>query len=116
MMDDTVGAVIVTHDSDDVLPRALTALLASTRPPDDIGVQSLAKHGALLFLNPDAFVTPDFLAGALDRLTRDPTVGALGPKLLGTDSVTLELTGLIDSAGVFWTRYGRPYERGKGEP
>jgi N-acetylglucosaminyl-diphospho-decaprenol L-rhamnosyltransferase len=155
-MHDTVVAVIVTHQSDDVLPRALAALLASTRPPDDIvvvdsgssdtaylddaeamdprirvlrqlenvgfcvanniGVRALHKHGAILFLNPDAFVTPGFLEGALDRLAGDPTVGALGPKLLGTSAATMELTGLVDSAGVFWTRYGRPYERGKGEP
>lgn len=82
---------------------------------NNIGIDALDDVDSLLFLNPDAFVSPGFLCGALSILDSGPTIGAVGPKLLSANADSGELTGLIDSAGIFQTRYGRIYDRGQGE-
>lgn len=70
----------------------------------------------LLLLNPDAFVSEEFLEGALKILAEDTRIGAVGPKLLGADPRSGRPTGLIDSAGIAQTRWGRFFDRGMGLP
>lgn len=79
------------------------------------GLRTLAGHDYALVLNPDAVVTERYLEDAMARLDREPTIGVLGPKLLGLDEATRQPTGRIDSAGIFLTAYGRAYDRGQGE-
>jgi GT2 family glycosyltransferase len=66
-------------------------------------------------LNPDAVVTPTFLQDAVSFLDANPDIGAVNPKLSGLDAETLQPTGLIDAAGIYWTWYGKSFDRGQGE-
>lgn len=71
----------------------------------------------VLFLNPDAFLTPSFLEQAIAYLEQPSAqqVGALSGILLGYNIQEQQPTGRIDSTGVFRTWYGRWYDRGQGE-
>jgi GT2 family glycosyltransferase len=151
-----VGTVIVTHDSEKFIERAVDRLLAGTEVPDrvvivdsgsadtsrvehiasshhevelialehnvgfcaanNIGLDALGDLERVLFLNPDAFVTPDFVRGAMAVLDADSMIGAMNPKLLGAEPERGNPTGLIDCAGVFQTAIGKVYDRGQGEP
>jgi GT2 family glycosyltransferase len=65
---------------------------------------------AILFLNADVELAPDFLAQALVPFERDPKVGLVCAKLLRDDRRTL------DSTGQYWARDRRVGERGYGQP
>ncbi|OQX20305.1 MAG: hypothetical protein BWK76_01645 [Desulfobulbaceae bacterium A2] len=149
------AVVLVTHNSEDVLPRCLEALEQQQPEPAviylvDSGSSSLKYLEAearrprlhiilrenigfarannlacallapeieqVLFLNPDAFPAPDFLAAAAALLAAEPKAGAVSGKLLGFDAGTGQPTGLIDSSGVTRLWYGRWIDRGQGEP
>lgn len=71
----------------------------------------------VLFLNPDAFLFNDFIEHALDKMEEPASadVGALSGLLLGYDMTRQQATGLVDSAGIFSTWYGRWYDRGQGQ-
>jgi N-acetylglucosaminyl-diphospho-decaprenol L-rhamnosyltransferase len=83
---------------------------------NNLGIERIARHNDVLLLNPDAFVSRTFLEQAGALLDRDPSIGAVGPKLLGADQADGEPTGRIDSGGIFQTRWGRFYDRGQGAP
>jgi N-acetylglucosaminyl-diphospho-decaprenol L-rhamnosyltransferase len=70
----------------------------------------------VLFLNPDAFLTPSFLEEAMAymELPSSSRVGALTGYLLGYDIQANQPTGKIDSTGIFQKWYGRWYDRGQG--
>jgi len=70
----------------------------------------------VLFLNPDAFPAPDYLARATACLAAEPRLAAVGGKLLGYDEALGHPSGLVDSAGVSRRWYGRWVDRGQGEP
>jgi len=70
----------------------------------------------VLFLNPDAFLTSDCLEKAAGELVENQSVGCVGGRLLGYNSAAQQVTGKLDSTGVFRTWYGRWYDRGQGEP
>lgn len=55
---------------------------------------SLARGRALLFLNSDAFVHPGWLPPLLAALDGDPTLGAVGPRILNEDG-TLQEAGCL---------------------
>jgi GT2 family glycosyltransferase len=82
---------------------------------NNVGYRLMAAHPFVLFLNPDAFVSPAFIERALVAFERDVRMGALGPKLLTVDARTLTPTGNIDSTGIFQTSYGRWFDRGRGQ-
>lgn len=71
----------------------------------------------VLFLNPDAFLTPSFLEQAVAYLEQPSAkqTGALSGVLLGYNVEEQRPTGRIDSTGIFRTWYGRWYDRGQGE-
>jgi N-acetylglucosaminyl-diphospho-decaprenol L-rhamnosyltransferase len=81
---------------------------------NNVGLARMAQ-GHLLLVNPDAFVSESFLHDALRRLESAPNIGAVGPKLLGADPDTGVPTGLIDSAGIGQTWFGRLFDRGQCE-
>ncbi len=71
----------------------------------------------VLFLNPDAFLTPLFIEQALSLMEHSSnfSVGALSGILLGFNIQRQQPTGRIDSSGIFRTWYGRWYDRGQQE-
>lgn len=79
------------------------------------GLEALTDLPYVLLCNPDAFVTPAFLTGAVAALDADGSIGAIGPKLLSVDPATFAPTGRIDSVGIFQTAYGRVFDRGQRE-
>lgn len=70
----------------------------------------------VLFLNPDAFLQPDFLEKALIYMEQaaHKRWGALTGILLGYDRHTHATTHKYDSTGVFSTWYGKWYDRDQG--
>lgn len=149
-----ISALVVSHNSEAVLHRAIAALYAGSRAPDSVVVVDNASHDSsyldeieasyptvtmlrlsrntrfcegnnrglalvdrthdLLLLNPDAFVSRTFVEQAQAVLGWDPSIGAVGPKLLGARADGSP-TGLLDSGGIFQTRWGRFYDRGQGD-
>jgi GT2 family glycosyltransferase len=82
---------------------------------NNIGYRATAGTRYVLFLNPDAVVTADLIAGAVDVLDDRPDAAAVGPKLLQLDVNTMQPTGRIDSAGIVQAWWGRITDRGQGE-
>jgi GT2 family glycosyltransferase len=74
----------------------------------------VAADDVVVFLNPDAFVDRDSLHDAVKALHSLPDVGVAGGRLLGCNMAG-ELTGRLDSTGIFRRWYGRWYDRGQGE-
>lgn len=72
----------------------------------------------VLFLNPDAFLTPDFLENAVKYMEADSNhnVGMLTGTLLGYDMKADRPTGLIDSTCVMHTWYGQSIDRDQRSP
>lgn len=71
----------------------------------------------VLFLNPDCFVAVNLLQEATNLMETLNTrnVAILTGKLLSFDIDKNCPVGTIDSCGIFYTRYGRFYDRGQGE-
>lgn len=69
---------------------------------------------AVLFLNPDAFLFPDFIENGLHYLNHNSDVGAITGLTLGYDFEANKPTGSIDTTGIFSTWYGKWYDRGQG--
>ena len=82
---------------------------------NNLGIRALGDVDLVLLCNPDAYVTPAFLAGAVEHLAAHPEVGVLGPALLGADPEGRP-DGRIDSAGIVQTWYGRFVDAGQGKP
>lgn len=85
---------------------------------NNIGMQHLPAHIDYLFLlNPDAFLTPQYLEQAVQFMEKadNASVGALSGALLGYDIDRDAPTGLYDSTGVFRTWYGKWVDRSQGE-
>ncbi len=69
----------------------------------------------VVFLNPDTFLSSDFVEKAIPIMNRNSHIGILGGKLLGFDNINDRETGKIDSTGVFRKFYGRWFDRGQNE-
>ncbi len=72
----------------------------------------------VLFLNPDAFLTPRFLEEALAFMEQSTqkNCGAMTGILLGYDREANAPNGKYDSTGVFPTWYGKWYDRDQRQP
>ena len=83
----------------------------------NIGFQAIVGDtmGMVVFMNPDTFLAPDYLAQAINVLNENPGAAAVSGKLLGYDIMNMKPTGKIDSTGIFRRWYGRWYDRGQGE-
>jgi GT2 family glycosyltransferase len=79
--------------------------------------KALADTGghAVLFLNADCFLAPDFLARARPRLEEDG-VGSVAPKLLRTSGPVDETPDAIDAAGMTVDRRRKNGLAGHGRP
>jgi N-acetylglucosaminyl-diphospho-decaprenol L-rhamnosyltransferase len=84
---------------------------------NNLGYQSVHSNAhTVLFLNPDAFLFPDFIENAHHFLERDEEAGALTGLTLGYDFDQQKPTGLIDTTGILSTWYGKWYDRDQGTP
>ena len=149
-----VAAIIVSHNSDSVLPRCLDALAEQSVAVREIIIvdcgsenrRSLLSLGTqegvtlvetsnigfsrannlgmefvspqtdfVVFLNPDTFLTPDFIEVSLEICLNNPQAGMVSGKLNGYDIKQNAPTGRLDSTGIFRKWYGRWFDRGQGE-
>jgi N-acetylglucosaminyl-diphospho-decaprenol L-rhamnosyltransferase len=78
---------------------------------NNIGWRIVRDFDYIMFLNPDAFIAPNFLELAVAYMETNPSVGMVTPTLLGYDIEKHEPTGLVDTTGVVRTWYGRIAER-----
>jgi GT2 family glycosyltransferase len=72
----------------------------------------------LLYLNPDAFLTPKFIEHAVLFMENSDSasVGLLGGSLLRYDIGADMPTGFVDSTGIFQKWYGRLFDRDQQQP
>lgn len=84
---------------------------------NNIGFKEIVadQEGMVVFINPDTFLPPDFLAQAVNVLNENPGAAVVSGKLLGYDLENMRPSGLLDSTGIFRKWYGRWYDRGQGE-
>ena len=82
---------------------------------NNIGYRAVPDAAYVLFLNPDAVITPGLLGDAVRELEAHPDAAAIGPKLLQLDTSTLRPTGHLDSTGIVQAWWGRIFDRGQGE-
>ncbi len=70
----------------------------------------------IFFLNPDAFIDPDYIERAVQFLSQEENqnYGAITGLTLGYDFEKDAPTELIDTTGIFSTWYGKWYDRGQG--
>ncbi len=76
-----------------------------------------AQSDFVFLLNPDAFLTPEFLEKAVGFMLQpeNSRCGALTGTVLGYDISFGAPTGKYDTTGVFKTWYGRWYDRDQGK-
>lgn len=83
---------------------------------NNLGLKEISpRSGVVLFLNPDTFLSKNYIQQALDTLNENTDAAIVSGKLLGYDPQKGKKTGKIDSTGIFRSWYGRWYDRGKGE-
>jgi len=72
----------------------------------------------VLALNPDCRLEPDFAVTLMRRLDAEDgeDVGSASGRLLRAEGPGLTPSGLLDSAGIYFTASGRHFDRGSGEP
>jgi N-acetylglucosaminyl-diphospho-decaprenol L-rhamnosyltransferase len=66
-------------------------------------------------LNPDTFLTTEFVRQAVDIMKAEPQAGLIGGKLIWFDLTQQKQTTILDSTGIFRKWYGRWYDRGQGQ-
>ena len=153
-MDISVSAIIVSHNSENDLPRCIDSLLKQTHRLEQIilvdsgsddrgylqnyrelrnvtvieaenlgfaqannrGFAQRPQHTEfIIFINPDAFLTPLFIEQAVAYMLAHPGAGVVGGKLLWFDQEGPSPTAIFDSTGIFRRWYGRWYDRGQGQ-
>ncbi len=74
--------------------------------------------GYVVYVGPDTFLSPDYLERGVTYLAQPEhsRVGAVSGLLLGYSNQRHEPTGLIDSAGINQTWYGRWFDRDQRRP
>lgn len=84
---------------------------------NNVGWTKVAPDADYVFLlNPDAFLTSDYLKNAVDFMedSYHADCGAITGMTLGYDLKKNHPTGKYDSTGIFRTWYGKWYDRGQG--
>lgn len=152
------AVIIVTHNSERDLPRAIECLQKQSCPAaqiiivdsgstqhqyltpyssypnltlllthqnvgfcegNNLGLELIEKPcDYILFLNPDAFLPPNFIEEALSFMEQpsQKQCGAMTSILLGYDRQRECSNDKYDSTGIFCTWYGRWYDRNQGHP
>jgi len=127
LLPDLVVIVDSGSDSTDYLDRAHKSSLRCTvlLEPNvgfaagcNLGWHLSNNYDFVLFLNPDAFLTENFLEQAVEYMETgsNQDVGMLTGTLLGYDVVANRPTGLVDSTCVMHTWYGQSIDRDQRSP
>jgi N-acetylglucosaminyl-diphospho-decaprenol L-rhamnosyltransferase len=82
---------------------------------NNIGWRLVRNLDYILFLNPDAFIAPDFIEKAVAYLENEPKVGMVTPSLIRYDIERHEPLDAIDTTGVVRNWHGFP-ERDHSKP
>jgi GT2 family glycosyltransferase len=85
---------------------------------NNIGISKLPDNcDYVFFLNPDAFITPSFVRGAIAflQLPQHQQYGAVTGTVLGYNIDVDQPNGAYDTTGIFRKWYGRWYDRGQGQ-
>lgn len=82
----------------------------------NLGWRLVRERDYVLFLNPDAFPAPEFLARATAYLEANPDVGMVSPTLIRYDIAADRPLDVVDTTGVVRTRAGLLAERDQGQP
>ncbi len=83
---------------------------------NNIGWRRLRGFNYVIFLNPDAFLTPDFIERAVAYMEREPKVGMVTPSLLRYDIENHRPLDIIDTTGVVRNWLGLLKERDQSKP
>jgi N-acetylglucosaminyl-diphospho-decaprenol L-rhamnosyltransferase len=83
---------------------------------NNLAWQRIRDFDYILFLNPDAFLAPDFISLAVAYMQATPTVGLLTPTLIRYDIEARKPLDIIDSTGVVRGPFGFTIERDEGLP
>lgn len=85
---------------------------------NNIGYRAMQQNNSefVLFLNPDAFILPELLPQLIARMRQSEwaDVAVCTPRLMGYSLADDQPSGLIDSAGIAMSAYGRFFDRGQG--
>jgi N-acetylglucosaminyl-diphospho-decaprenol L-rhamnosyltransferase len=82
---------------------------------NNIGWRRIRDFDYILFLNPDAFIAPDFIEKAVAYMENEPKVGMVTPSLIRYDIERHEPLDAIDTTGVVRNWHGFP-ERDQSKP
>ena len=85
---------------------------------NNLGAQPyIDRADYIVFLNPDAFLPPEFLAqlNSLLEARRAEKIGVLGPRLRRYNLSAGQETQVIDTTGIFHRWHGRWFDRAQGE-
>lgn len=83
---------------------------------NNIGWSHLRQFDYTLFLNPDAFLEPDFLERAVRYMEEHSDVGMLTPTLIRYDIEQDRPKDIVDGTGVVRSHLGVTVERDAGQP
>ncbi len=83
---------------------------------NNIGWRRVRDFDYVVFLNPDAFLAPDFLEKAIAYMETAPDVGMVTPSLLRYDIRQKRALDIVDTTGVVRNRLGFLVERDQGAP
>ncbi len=85
---------------------------------NNLGFESLKindEESLVIFLNPDAFLSSDFIERTSEVFSAFKKKTCVTGKLLSYDLQQKKPSGRIDSTGIYRKWYGRWYDRGQGE-
>jgi len=80
----------------------------------NIGWRTIRDFEYVIFLNPDAFLAPDFIEQALAYMEAEPSVGMVTPSLTRFDIANQRPLDIVDTTGVVRNWYGNFVERDSG--
>jgi N-acetylglucosaminyl-diphospho-decaprenol L-rhamnosyltransferase len=83
---------------------------------NNIGWRRLRGFDYVIFLNPDAFLTSDFIERAVAYMEEEPKVGMVTPSLLRYDIENHRPLDIIDTTGVVRNWLGLLKERDQSKP
>jgi len=82
----------------------------------NVGWRLVKDLSYCMFLNPDAFLAPDFIERAIAYMESEPTVGMVAPSLVRYDIQSHQPLDTIDTTAVVRNWYGNFVERDCGLP
>jgi N-acetylglucosaminyl-diphospho-decaprenol L-rhamnosyltransferase len=83
---------------------------------NNIGWRRLRRFNYVIFVNPDAFLAPEFIERAVAYMEAEPKAGMVTPSLLRYDIENHRPLDIIDTTGVVRNWFGLLKERDQSKP